>query len=146
MRGFAKVVSFDQVGQHLGIRLGTESMTLLRQFRAQLGVVLNDTVVDDGQHAATISMGMGVHIVGATMRGPARVSDAEGTRGRMGTIFERGHKVGDFACPAVYFEGSSGGQDGDASRVLAAIFEFAQAIKQYGSNVGALLAHVTNDT
>ena len=52
-------------------------MAFPHQFRTQLGIVLDDAVVDDGQHASTIGMGMSVDVVGATMRSPARVTNAQ---------------------------------------------------------------------
>src|ERR1051326_8310416 len=91
-------------------------------------------------------MGMGVCIVGAAMCSPASVSDAKRSLPWAGAILDTGKQIGNFAGATAQFECTCRGEYGDAGRVIAAIFELAQAIEQYGSNIGPLRANVAYDT
>src|SRR5450755_120464 len=142
----AEVGRLNQVSKHFGIRLRLERVALRDQCLAQFGIVLDDAVVYDGQDACAVRVRVRVDVTGATVRGPARVTDAERTWMRMIFILHRCCQVGDLASAAVEFEVAGGCEDGDASGVIAAIFEFTESFKQNGSNVGALWADVTNDT
>ena len=51
---------FYQLDQHLGIGLTDELHALLSQFLFDVGIVLDDAVVDDGQIMALGVMGMGI--------------------------------------------------------------------------------------
>ena len=123
-----------------------KGVSFARQFLAQLRVILDDAVVDNGQHARAVRMGMGIGIVGAAMGSPTSVTDTQRTSVRTRTIIDGGDEISNFACAAAQFERSSRGEDSDARGVIAAIFEFAQAIKQYSSNIGPLGADVADDT
>ncbi len=140
-----EVVVFDQVRKHFGIRLGAEAVTAQFQFAAQLSVVLDDAVVNDGQHARAVGMGMRVGVVGASMRGPARVADAERAF-HEAVIVDGCHQVGELSCLAQHFQRAVFVQDGNARRIVTTIFQFTQAIKQYGSSIGPFGADVANDT
>src|ERR1700694_1247072 len=98
------------------------------------------------QDACAIGMRMGIRVVGAPMRGPARVAYAERTGMRTRAIFDAFHKVGNFTGAAAHFKVSSRGENSDARRVIAAIFELAESFEQYGSYIGALWPDVANDT
>ena len=89
---------------------------------------------------------MGIRVVGAAMRGPACVTNAERAGMRTRAIFDTFNKVGNFTGAAAHFKLSSRGKDGDARGVIAAIFELAESFKQYGSYIGALRPDVANDT
>ena len=123
-----------------------KGVSFARQFLAQLRVILDDAVVDNGQHACAVRMGMGIDVVGAAMGGPACVSDTQRTSVRTRTIIDGGDEISNFACAAAQFERSSRGEDSDARGVIAAIFELAESFKQYGSYIGALRPDVANDT
>ena len=70
----------DQVRQHLGVGLGGEGVAA-RLERLPDGVrVLDDAVVDDGDPAGLVGVGMGVRRGGRAVRGPAGVADAERAR------------------------------------------------------------------
>src|SRR6266700_3875073 len=99
-----------------------------------------------GKHLGTIGMGMGVGVVRPTMRGPACMSYTQRTAGGTRVVLYFSGKIGNFTGATTQFEIAIGGENGDACGVVAAIFEFAQSFKQYGSNVGALWADVANDT
>src|SRR5207248_4224112 len=91
-------------------------------------------------------MRMGIRVVGAAMRGPSCVANAERTGMRTRAVFDTFNKVGNFTGAAAHFKLSSRGEDGDACRVIAAIFELAESFKQYRSYIGALRPDVANDT
>src|SRR2546421_8871502 len=91
-------------------------------------------------------MGMGICIVGTTMGGPARVSYTKRSLLWARTILDTVNQVGNFAGAAAQFQCACRGEHGDAGRVIAAILKLAQAIEQYGSNIGPLLADVAYDT
>ena len=71
----ALVGVFNQVGDHFGVHVGGEGVSLRFQLPLQFGVVLNDPVVDDGDLAVLIHVGMGVQVGWRTMGGPPRVGD-----------------------------------------------------------------------
>ena len=94
----ALVAIADEVGQHLGIRLGIEMMPLAFETRAQRSVVLDDSIVDQGDITRFIKVRVGIHLGGRTVSGPAGVGDtgiaAAETLGRplcAGALAERGN-------------------------------------------------------
>ena len=60
----------------LGVGFGLEEVVVAFQFRLQVLIVLDDAVMDDGDLAGR--MGMGVVLGRAAMGGPAGVADADG--------------------------------------------------------------------
>jgi hypothetical protein len=65
-------VLVDAVRDHLGVGLGGEEITRRLQLGAQLVVVLDDAVVDDGKTVRR-DVRMGVALGGDAVRGPAAV-------------------------------------------------------------------------
>ncbi len=113
-------VVLDQVGQHLGVRLGPEAMPLGEQALLDLEIVLEDPVVDDDERALAVGVRVRVLLGRPAVGGPARVADAR--RALDGPLaqdaFERLEPPGgapDLQPPAL--------QDGDAGRVVAAVLE-----------------------
>ena len=51
-------VLVDQVGNDLGIRLGTECSSFVHELMAQLKIVLDDAVVDNHHVAGAVRMGV----------------------------------------------------------------------------------------
>ena len=76
LREIALVGLLDEVGDGLGVGLRLEGVAARLELDAQLDEVLDDAVVDDGQLARAVDVGMGVEVVGAAMRGPARMPQA----------------------------------------------------------------------
>ena len=68
----------QQLGGHFGIRGGDESVALGLQIKAQLGGVLDDAVVNDGDFAVHTGMRMCVHIARLAVGGPTRMADTHG--------------------------------------------------------------------
>jgi len=59
---------------NLGVRLGLEGVTLGYQLQLELGEVLDDAVVDQGQLAAVGQVRVRVLVRGAAVRSPAGVA------------------------------------------------------------------------
>ena len=70
----------DEMSEHLGVGVAFEMMAEPFQPLAQLGEVLDDTVVHHRDAAVARHMGMRVGLAGAAVRRPARVADAAGSR------------------------------------------------------------------
>ena len=130
----AVVVAGDQVGDDLGVGLGGELLPLGLQPLAQLGVVLDDPVEDDVDLARAVVVGMGVLLGDAAVGRPAGVGDA-GLRRRHralavgGAGVQRGAQVGEVA-DRVLADDLAVVEQGEASRVIASVFEFFEARKQ----------------
>src|SRR5436190_23286064 len=80
------------------------------------------------------------------MGGPACMADAECALAGARTVLDGGDQISDLSCTSVQFKRASRGKNRNTSGVIAAILKFPQAIKQYGSNVSAVLADVADDT
>ena len=113
------------------------------EFGLEGEVVLDDAVVDDDEGAGAVAVGVGVLFGGAAVGGPAGVADAEGAGD--GALGEDGFEVAEFARCAAELECSVGAAgDGDAGRVVAAVFEAAQAFDDDGD--GGIRANVSDDS
>ena len=138
---------FNQVGDDLGVRLGDEFVALSGEFALQLEIVFNDSVVYDDDAPGAVAMGVGVLFGGASVGGPAGVADAEGAID--GMLDENLFEVGQLAGGAAHLEGGTGWRaDGDARRVIAAIFQAPQPFdddRDYllGTNITDNSAHAT---
>ena len=120
-------VIVDAVRDDLGVGVRGELVAGLLELVAQLLVVLDDAVVHD-RDAVARDVRMGVALVRHAVRRPARVRDAEVAGGRV-----RGERVGelrDLADGAQPRDVGAAVQDGDAGRVVAAVFEALQALDQ----------------
>ena len=83
--------------------------------------------MDDDDAAGAVAVRMGVLFSGTAVRGPARVADAEGAIERI--LAQNLFKVRQLSCRAAQIElVAAGVADGDASRVVAAIFEAPQPL------------------
>ncbi len=94
----------DQVGDGLGVGLGAEDVTGRLELVAQLDEVLDDAVVDDRQLAGAVDVRVGVEVVGAAVRRPARVAQAGG-RGRASR--PRARRAASASLPARFLTKSS---------------------------------------
>ena len=125
-------VIVDAVRHHLGVGLGFEHVARRLQLRAQLFVILDDAVVDDGEAVAR-NMRVRVAFAGNTVRGPACVGNAKvtgnGVRGQF--VLEGAHLADGAPSPHV----AVGGQHGDARGIIAAVFEALEAVDQQRHHV-----------
>ncbi len=125
-------VEVHAMRDHLGVGFRGERVAGLLQLVAQLFVIFDDPVVDDGQaivRDVRVRVALGRHAV----RGPARVRDADlAVRGiRLDGVLE--HL--DLADRAQALELGGAVEHGDAGGVVAAVFEPAQSLHQDGDDV-----------
>ncbi len=118
-------------------------MALGGEFALEFQVVFDDAVVDDDDASGAIAVGVGVFFGGATMRGPAGVADAvsavEGVVAE--DLFDVFELTGGTAEFELFFSGAA---DSDSGRVIAAVFEAAQAFEDDWNNF--FRADVTDDS
>ena len=118
---------FDQVRDDLGVGLGDERVPLLLQLFLQLEIVLDDAVVDDHQAPAAVAVRVSVLFSGAPVRRPTRMAEAVDAVDRIfrDDLFE----VGELAGTTTNVD-ETAADDGDAGRIVAAIFEPPQPFDQ----------------
>src|SRR5690606_30927647 len=98
------------------------------QLFAKLQVVFDDAVVDDGDFARIVRVGMRVDVRRFAVGRPAGVADADGPleRGPLQTRLEDGNTAfafGDKQLPVLR-------ADGDARRIIPPVFQFSQTVQQ----------------
>ena len=120
-------VPLHQVREHLGVGLRPEAVPLGHERSPQRVVVLDDAVVHDGQPSGAVRVRMGVRLVGPSVRGPARVRDAEAAR-RVASG-DGGFQIRDLAGAPARFETAAVDRR-QSRRVVAAVLEPLQRRKQ----------------
>src|SRR5262249_19924764 len=88
-------VTLDQVRDDFRVGLRAKAMSPRRQRLAELAVVFDDPVVDDGELGPAVDMRMCVMVRGATVRRPPGVTDTQGAAGPVGP--EQSLEIGDFS-------------------------------------------------
>ena len=111
--------ALDQERDDLGVGLRPEDAAFAEEVGAQRFVVLDDAVVDDGDVARAVGVGMGVLERGPAVGGPAGVGDGGGA----GVFEVVAGEVGDLPRGLADVEGAASVKDGDARAVVAAVFE-----------------------
>ena len=124
-RPVALIVQPDQVRDHLGVGVRLELDPLRLQLGAQLAEVLDDAVLHDHQLAGEIDVRMGVALARLAVGGPARVADADVALDRRfrqprRQVAQLADIAADGDLPIL--------DDGDARRVIAAIFQPPQPV------------------
>jgi hypothetical protein len=116
----------DQVGDQLGVRLGADRATGPLQLLAQLPVVLDDAVVDDGDRAGSVRMrvALGRLAVGR----PARVANADVAAER--PVAQDLLEVAQLAHGPAHLDGRAA-YDGDPGGVVAPVLQPLQAVEQH---------------
>ena len=123
----------------LGVGVAREAHAAPFELAAQLGVVLDDPVVNHGDVPRDV--GVGVRFARPPVRGPARVTDPRGAA--EGVLAERGVEVAELPDGANDLDASAR-VDREARRVVAAVFEATEPLDEQR---GALLrADVANDS
>jgi hypothetical protein len=117
----------------LGIRLRAERVPAGDQLVAERPEVLDDAVVDDGDAARAIAVGVGVQIARPTVSGPTRVAQAHAGAWRPATerIGENGYLAGALLNEQI----ATLGDKSDAGGIVAPVLEAAQPVQQNWSRV-----------
>ena len=105
--------------QYLTVSVAAEQMTRLFQIRTQLAMIFNDPIMNN-HHPFGSDMRMSICLGHPTMRGPARMADANITTKRV--LANQAVKTCQFANRPSDFKTSAIMGD-NASTVIAAIFE-----------------------
>ena len=111
----------------LGVGLGDERVPFTLELMLQLEIVLDDPVVDDNDAPRAVAMRVGVLFGRPSVRRPAGVADAVVAIERVagdGLLEPR-----ELAGAAPQFDGALA-DDGDARRIVSAIFEPAQPVDE----------------
>jgi hypothetical protein len=134
--GFGVEVA-DKICDHLGIGVAGEFHPFVPKPCFQRGVVLDDPIVNEGNLAAVVQVGMCVDRVGFSVGGPACVADAE-SLGRVGFfqyLFESADPAAALGDPY-----RATAQQRHACRVIAAIFQPFQSLCE--DRLGDLLTEI----
>ena len=133
VRKITLVGFLNQVGERLGVRFGVEPMAARLETIPQFAEVLDDPVVDDGDLAGAVQVGMGVEVVRPTVGRPACMRK---THCRMGcSLGERRRQVGELAGLLLDEQGSFLIDKGDSGGVVAAIFETPKPLDENGARL-----------
>ena len=130
------------MGHHLRVRIAFKLEALSLKLFPQLGVVFNDTVMDDGDLLIVAHMGMGIDIRRLPVGGPTGVANP-GAAGEGGAVLGFLHQVLDPAAGLHHVDAFLS-QHGNAGGVVPSIFQFFQPIQQDGGCV--LIAGKSDDS
>ena len=121
----------DEMDGHFGVGLGSKVViAVLKELVLECLVIFDDAVMDERQFSAGVEMRVSILIGRLSMRGPASVTDAVRSGGR---LFR--HQLSEFRdSPGAFARFDVLPiNDRDAGGIVAAIFEAAQTIEQDGS-------------
>ncbi len=129
----------DEVGEDFGIGGGLEGMAVGKKLVFDDIIILDHAIVNEGDSAALVGVGVGIFVGRRSMGSPAGMSDPERAFEGVG-MEEPGEAVIDFAFPFAELECVIG-QDTDAGAVITPILEAAEALEDEGT--GRLTTDVT---
>ena len=136
---------FHELHQHLCIGIAPERHALLLQLPFQVGIVLNDTIMDDGQVLGLRKMRMGIHGGRFSVRCPSRMcyTDCSSIIFITTKLFE----VADLSFGLIHIQGALCVDHGDSRTVVASVFQPLQSFNQNGisltlPNVSYNSAHI----
>ena len=137
------VFAAEQDGRHLGVGLAAERVALAEELGLQLGEVLDDAVVDDGELVVIGQVRVRVRVGRAAVRRPPGVTDA----GRA-VLHGVGEQVVaqhlELAGALAHLEVAVGVDHGDAGGVVAAKLEPREAGQQ--NRLARAGSHVSDDS
>ena len=135
LQNVALVEILDELGHHLGVRLRGEGDAVGDEELLQLHVIFDDAVVDHGDLAVLADLGVGVHVAGGPVGGPAGVADAHGAV-HGGPALDQ---IGQNLEPALGLAHGEGlvllRIDGHAGGVITPILQPGQSVQQNGSGL-----------
>jgi hypothetical protein len=129
------------MGKHLGVRLGSEPVAARDEPLLQLGVVLENAVVDHRQISRAVSMRVRIRVRGASMGRPARVPHAHGAL--HGLLRHDGGKLGHLSGPSPDREPRRA-HHRDASRVVPPVLDASEPIEENPTRLP--IANVADDS
>ena len=123
-------VLLDEVGEHLGVGGRVHDVSGPLELDLQLGVVLDDPVVDHRHPAGAVEERVGVLDRGVAVGGPAGVADPGRGAGRgvVDQLLQLGHRAGAVGGPGP--PERPGGGHHDPGRVVPAVLQAFQALDQ----------------
>src|SRR5436190_10539532 len=136
-----QIVVLDQVSNNFRVGLGAELVALFPELPFEGQIILDDTVVNDDDASGAVTMGVGVLLGGAAVRGPAGMSDTVSAIERFSAddFFE----VAQLSFGAADLEAFAIAGDGDSGGVITAILEPPQAFDDDRDDF--LLPHVSDN-
>ena len=121
------VAMVDQLGGDFRIGLGGEGVALLRKEFPQLHIVFHNAVVHQRHPAALAQMGVGIHVAGFPMGGPAGMPHPD-MAGQLGPFLGHVPKHLEPAPGLCYLDGSICGH-ADAAGIIAPVFQLMQGLQ-----------------
>ncbi len=120
----------------LGVGVARELDAVGFQFLAQLGVVLDDPVVDDRDLARRVTVRVGVAVGRPAVGGPAGVAEPGAARKARGVGFGQcGFQVGQPTGPAPDGQPAGSVEQGDPRGVVSAVLHPAQRVDDDAAGV-----------
>ena len=126
----------DEDGQDLGVGLAAEGVAVALKVLFEGGVVLDNAVVDQGDAAGAVGVGVGVEAGGGAVGGPAGVGHADARARQFVAVVVAALDLGlqdadapDGAADVQLVVGVDHGQPG---RVVAAVFQPFEPLDQHG--------------
>ena len=136
---------FYKLHQHFRVGVALELNAVFLQLLFQYGIVLNDTIMDDGQVLGLRKMRMGIHGGRFSVRCPSRMcyTDCSGIIFITTKLFE----VADLSFGLIHIQGALCVDHGDSRTVVASVFQPLQSFNQNGisltlPNVSYYSAHI----
>ena len=136
-------VIFQQLGDDLRVGVRAEAHALCQQKFLDLQIVFDDAVMDDGHAAVLADVGMGVDVVRLAVRGPAGVPQADAALDGPAALDQVAQHL-QAALGFLHLQHVLRRNDGNARRVVPAIFQPCQPVQQDGR--GLFCANITNNT
>ena len=137
------VVELQQLGHHLGVRIGVECDAQLLQVLLQLQIVLDNAVVDQGDLAVLADMGVGVGVVGLAVGGPAGMANAQSAL-QIGAAVDHVGEHLETALGLFHLEAAGLRAHRHAGGVVAPVLHPGKALQQ--DRGGRLPAHKSNNS
>jgi hypothetical protein len=129
--GTVKGLAYE-MRQNFRVRLGVELVSPLDELLAESLVIFYDAVVHKIQAPRAIGVRVGVFAGYGSMGGPAGMADSNRPGDRI--FFDLGGQVGNTPHSFSHFDATRLKQ-GDASRIVSAVFQSMETIKQDGQGV-----------
>src|SRR4029077_20122931 len=123
----------DQVRDDFRVRFGNELVSFAQQLLLQLQIIFDDAVVHHDDLPGAVAVRVRVFFGGAAMRGPARVADSVSAFD--GRFLKDFFEIAQFPGCAAQLQLAFRRDDGDSRRVVAAIFQLAQAFNDDGNDL-----------